>query len=162
MNKILRIGLTGDTHGDFFNIKRVTNALPDVDFWIHLGDFGSDSKLITELTGKHVEVVRGNCDASGSDAPTEIAIEYGGVKIFFTHGHLYNVNTNTFSLVLRAQELGCSVALYGHTHIPQIDMLNDVLVLNPGSPAKPLSKVGKTVGLLTIENSKAKADILKI
>ncbi|NLB61569.1 MAG: YfcE family phosphodiesterase, partial [Clostridiales bacterium] len=89
-------------------------------------------------------------------------IEYGGVKIFLTHGHLYNVNTNTFSLVLRAQELNGSVALYGHTHIPQIDMLNGVLVLNPGSPTKSLSDVGKTVGLLTIENAKAKADILKI
>lgn len=162
MEKTLRIGVTADTHGDFSKIKLVLNALPDVDFWIHLGDFGSDSRLITELTGKHVEVVRGNCDATNSDNPTEKVIEYGGVKIFLTHGHLYNVNSNILSLALRAKELNCSVALYGHTHIPQIDMHNEVLILNPGSPTKPLSKAGKTVGLLTIENSKAKADIFKI
>ncbi|HHT86402.1 MAG TPA: metallophosphoesterase [Clostridiales bacterium] len=158
----MRIGVTGDTHGDLANIKRAVNALPDVDLWFHMGDFGSDFKKLVQLTGKHVDFVRGNCDILGSEAPNELVVEYGGVKFFLTHGHIYNVNFGIQKLVYRAQELNCQVALYGHTHIPQIAMVGDVLVLNPGSPTRPLSDSGKTVGLLTIENHKAKAEVFKL
>jgi hypothetical protein len=31
---------------------------------------------------------------------------------------------------------GCDAVVYGHTHVPQVERVGDVWVLNPGSPTE--------------------------
>ncbi len=129
----MRIGVVSDTHGDDFAIAEVLKAAGKVDGWIHLGDNLRDAADF-EKSGVPVYSVSGNCDIFGE---TERIIHLDGISIFACHGHTYGVNMGTSRLEYRAQELGCTVALYGHTHVPDIDEYPDLLILNPGSPTKP-------------------------
>ena len=51
------------------------------------------------------------------------------------------------SLVYAAQEAGCQLALFGHTHIPYHEDVGGVKVVNPGTAGKGRSL---TWALLTI------------
>ena len=53
-----------------------------------------------------------------------------------THGHLYDVGFDLFTLVDAAKEHGCDVALFGHTHVPENTEFGSVKVLNPGTAGK--------------------------
>jgi putative phosphoesterase len=51
------------------------------------------------------------------------------------------VNYGTKELAQIAREQGCSIALYGHTHRPEIDDSSPgLLILNPGSISFPRQK----------------------
>ena len=55
------------------------------------------------------------------------------VKIFFCHGHRYGVKTDLNALAQEAKRRDCQIALYGHTHIAQITVIDGVTLINPGS-----------------------------
>jgi len=55
------------------------------------------------------------------------------VKILCCHGHKYGVKSTLTRLAAHAKELGCDVALYGHTHRANSEIVDGVLCLNPGS-----------------------------
>lgn len=145
----MRIGVVSDTHGDEFAIREVINAAGKVNAWIHLGDNLRDAADF-EKNGAQVYSVSGNCDFFGD---TERVICLDGINIFACHGHTYGVDMGTTRLEYRAQELGCTVALYGHTHVPNIDEYPDMLILNPGSPTKPRHGAPYTFAMLTIDGT---------
>ena len=37
---------------------------------------------------------------------------------------------------LAARFPGCAAVVYGHTHVPQVDLVGGVWILNPGSPTE--------------------------
>jgi hypothetical protein len=63
----------------------------------------------------------------------ELVVDIEGVKIFACHGDKYGVKSGLNRLYARADELGCKVALYGHTHDAREDKIGDVLLVNPGT-----------------------------
>ncbi len=67
-------------------------------------------------------------------------METEGIKIFACHGHLYSVKTTLARLAKRAKELGCQVALYGHTHEARESVIDGVTLLNPGSLSRYADK----------------------
>ena len=91
---------------------------------------------IENTAGCPVYIVAGNNDFF-ADLPGEEEICIGERKILMTHGHGYYVSRNTNRLKKAAIERGVHIAMYGHTHIPEIDMNDDVIVLNPGSLSYP-------------------------
>ena len=56
-----------------------------------------------------------------------------GVKIFFTHGHLYGVKSGEYNIVCAARERKAQVLLYGHTHNAFTDYEDGLYLMNPGS-----------------------------
>ena len=60
-------------------------------------------------------------------------IEEEGLSVFCCHGHRYGVKSGLARLAARAKELGCEVALYGHTHRAAVEEVDGVLCVNPGS-----------------------------
>lgn len=146
--KSVKIGLISDTHGFAASIIGAVNAIPDADAWIHLGDLTSDADYLRRLTGVPVCSVSGNCDMSAEN--TEAVFTFENVRIFACHGHKYGVKYDNLRIKYRAEELGCSVAVYGHTHIPCIEMCGEILIINPGSPSLPRGGMNKTVCLLTV------------
>lgn len=121
-----------DTHG---NTARMAAAVRETrpDLIIHLGDCERDTQILRrEFPEIPLCSVCGNCDFA-AQAPTAGVAELGPVKAFLTHGHLYNVDWNVDSLVYAAQEQGCRLALYGHTHRPDSQELGGVKVVNPGT-----------------------------
>jgi putative phosphoesterase len=155
---LTRVGIIGDTHGDRFAIAQCQAAVGQVEAWLHLGDYARDAELL-RAEGTEVFSVAGNCDYAGQ---TERVVCLGGVRIFMAHGHRYGVNDSPARLVARARELHCTVALYGHTHVPLLDEGGDVLVLCPGSPSRPRGGSKRYMGLLVIREGTAEGELVPL
>lgn len=103
--------------------------------------------------------VSGNCDTVMLQREQVIEIE--GVRILLTHGDRYSVKRDLSLLAYRAQELNCSVVFYGHTHFAEIDRLENITFVCPGSIYNPV--VGEpTYATATITNGKFLAKIVNI
>lgn len=123
--------IISDSHGRSEQLQTLSVRFGEADFVVHLGDGSSDIRDYALRHPERVFVCRGNCDFSfGKD---EIVLEEEGVRIFFCHGHKYGVKGDLSRLAARAKELGCKVALYGHTHIADCEEVDGVLCINPGA-----------------------------
>ena len=132
-----RILIVSDSHGKFQNLEKVLKRINQFDYMIHLGDSQCSNRDLEKLVSCPVHVVRGNCDYS-SENPVYKIIEIGGNRIFITHGHTYHVQYTLTNLLNAAREQDCSIAMFGHTHVPYLDKQeNDVTILNPGSISRP-------------------------
>ena len=78
-----------------------------------------------------------------------------GKIIFLTHGHLYDVYYGSTELYHAAKRERASVALFGHTHIPYAKNEEGILLLNPGSCARPRRGSPNSFALLTLKESGA-------
>ena len=156
----MRIGVVSDTHGVEAAAAACIAAAGNVDAWIHLGDYISDAKAF-EAGSKPVYAVCGNMDSLHS-GQRERVVELGGHRIFLCHGHTYGVKIGLFRLSLKAKELGCSAALFGHTHIPFLDEGGDIMLLNPGSPSQPRGNSKRCMGLIIIEGNSIEGELLRL
>ena len=116
-------------------VDAVTRCRPDA--IIHLGDHDRDTAaLLKSFPEIPLYNVAGNCDFAAL-APNVLTVSFGPVKAFLTHGHLYHVDySRVDSLVYAAQEAGCQLALFGHTHMPEYTEIGGVTVINPGTAGK--------------------------
>ena len=147
----MRILVIGDTHGNTENILDIMHDLAGrLDAVIHLGDIVSDAEIIKSVP---VHTVAGNCDKNTS-APDEDLLEAEGKLIYITHGHLFNVNYSTKRIEERAKELNADVCLFGHTHIPYLNVDHGHITMNPGSLSEPRGGSQAGYGILKIENGK--------
>lgn len=151
----MRVLVFSDTHGSTKEIDKAIACIGDFDALIHLGDIERDVRYIEKKYPQiPVYSVRGNNEPCSSlSSPNEAVIELCGVKIYMCHGHLKNVRRGIDSLTETAKELGCRVALYGHTHIPCDTVSDGILVFNPGSCSQPRNGA-PSFGVLEIENGK--------
>ena len=136
MKPFMRVAVFSDTHGVTSPmVDAVTRFRPDA--IIHLGDHDRDtSVLLSRFPEIPLYQVAGNCDFAAL-APNTLTVSLGPVQAFLTHGHLYHVNYGRVdSLVYAAQERGCQLALFGHTHIPFHQDIGGVKVVNPGTAGK--------------------------
>lgn len=121
-----------DTHGFRRGIDELEQIFAESDYIVHLGDTSSDGSYIRTKFPDKTVVINGNCDIP-SFGEDEKVLEIEGVKIFLCHGHRYSVKSTLLRLAARAKELGCSLALYGHTHSAREDEIDGVTLINPGS-----------------------------
>jgi len=123
-----------DSHGIPLPSKLLEVA-KESDYVFFLGDgLGGLGDI---LLNKGFHAVRGNCDAY-CGFPDEELVQVENVKFLLTHGHNYHVKSDRLYLCYRAQEVGASVALYGHTHFADEETEGGVLLLNPGSIQSPM------------------------
>ena len=162
----MNILVVSDTH-------RKTDTLYDVvakyrsaiDLVIHLGDCYNDlqSVMVDFPTIASLSVL-GNCDYNCFDA----SVKYEGTfkadqrRIFYTHGHKYNVKAGLEYLVFNAKIKDADIVLYGHTHIKQAVEKNGVLVINPGSLSSPRDNSKPSYALLEICGYDVSYDILEV
>ena len=127
-----KIVVLSDTHRNIKAIMKIADIMIESDYVIHLGDHYCDMDDFEPLLKGKLSRVHGNCDCG---AQKEIILEIEGVKVFATHGDLYGVKGGTERLKRRAKELGCALALYGHTHRAIIAEEEGITIINPGSMA---------------------------
>lgn len=150
MNSAKKILVISDTHKNISNAVDIINS-EKPDYVLHLGDMADDADELKYIFSR-VEVVGvcGNCDwATFTNAPTERFLDIGGVKILMCHGHTYSVKSGVGGYVSAARERGADIALFGHTHIPMLDNMGDIIIMNPGTV--------KTYGIIEIKDGKANA-----
>ena len=132
----MKILVISDSHGRMDNVRTVLSKVDKLDQIIHLGDIIGQDDILRDMCNCPVTIVRGNGDFSGDKKIAEI-VEVGKYKIFATHGHMYGVDWGTDRLYYAAEENKCNIAMYGHTHVPELTSNGGVTILNPGSISLP-------------------------
>lgn len=158
------IGVISDTH-----IPERASKVPevifdifkDVDLILHAGDLVS-LDILDELNEiAPTKCSQGNIDrAYGLQLPRSIIFDIEGIKVGLNHGEVYP-RGDTQQLRYIALETEADVLITGHTHWPFIKEVNDVLLLNPGSPTVPRLS-DPSVMILNVDNKKLDAEIVKI
>lgn len=136
----MKILVLSDSHGEDRYVAMALDREWPIDALFHLGDLQEDEDEFKEiLAGEDIPVflVKGNCDYFADYPPSRI-VELAGHRILMAHGHGYYVNFGTKDLAADALANNCDIAIYGHTHRPEIDdSTPGLLILNPGSIAFP-------------------------
>jgi putative phosphoesterase len=127
---MIKITVISDSHGNVLALDKMAQIILESDYVFHLGDHFDDMRYLAPVLGDKLYRVHGNCDWGDKK---DVVVRVGEKKIFATHGDLYGVKSGTNRLVQKAKEQGCSVALYGHTHVAEIREQNGVLLINPGT-----------------------------
>jgi putative phosphoesterase len=149
-----RIGLISDTHG--LLRPEALAALAGSDHIIHAGDIGDESVLKALREIAQVTAVYGNCDFTSEllgVAETEVA-DFDGTLVYVQH--------ELDRLDLNPRVAGFSVVISGHTHKPRIVEHDGVLYVNPGSSGPRRSDLPVSVGLLTIADGQAQAELIEL
>ena len=129
----MRIVVISDSHGNGSVVDRIIRSQKNAEAIIFLGDVVTDIEdFVYEYTDKRFYIVSGNCDRFSEYRTTEVA-KIGGVNIFITHGHTLGVKGGIGILATAARQQNCKIALYGHTHIPNIKYDDGLYIVNPGS-----------------------------
>lgn len=158
------IGVTSDTH-----IPDRTTELPEavfkifknVDMILHAGDLVSTTVIDQLESLAPAKFVQGNMDRYyGLNLPKRSIIKVNGLKIGLDHGEVYPKG-DTQQLKYIAKEMGVDTLITGHTHWAFINEVDNILLLNPGSPTVPRMSE-PTVMLLNIENNAINCEIIKI
>ena len=132
------------------------------DHILHAGDV-CDSSLLDELASfAPVTVVAGNCDgpdvrAWGSSEHAHV--ELAGVIVAMLHD---SGPSRRRRERLRTRFPDARVVVYGHSHIPENDDLDGLLLFNPGSPTWPRRAPWPSMGILWIEDGAVEGEIFPV
>jgi uncharacterized protein len=148
------IGVISDTHG--LLRPEAIAALQGSDYIVHAGDVGEPEVLDKLAAIAPLTAVRGNVDHGGwvRKIPATNVLEIGEISIYVLH--------SIQELDLKPEAAKFGAVIYGHSHVPKQEWKNGVLYFNPGSAGPSRFKLPITVGRLTIEHSKIKAEILRL
>ena len=130
----MRLIVTSDSHGAPWSLIAAAHNQPEAAAMLFLGDGEADLPFLRKTCPRlTLYAVAGNCDGYNSDLPETDLITLGGVKIIYTHGHGFAVKRTTQKLLAAARTAGAGLALFGHTHTPQLSYEDGVYLFNPGS-----------------------------
>ena len=145
----MKIIVLSDSHGDTQALLTAV-AREQPDLIIHLGDFIQDCAVLEQMYPQiPLRKVAGNCDGY-SDGILKQVFDWGGRRIFMTHGHRYHVKLGEEYLIQTAREAGANLVLYGHTHSAVYREEGRMVIINPGS----IGYGAKTYGVVTLEDGK--------
>ena len=135
----MKIGIVSDSHGSYSHMDTMLShkEAASVKLWLFAGDIAMDADYLAMVTDKEVIRVAGNNDWPGSRLPDYETVDIAGHTILLTHGHLFGVNFGLQKLQQAAVDVGADIAVYGHTHVAVEELIDDVLIVNPGSIARP-------------------------
>lgn len=151
-----KIAVISDSHGDIENIRLFRKRLGTVDALWHLGDHAEDAEPLSRVLNCGFVSVRGNCDPF-SPAPLTYTVDWHGKRFLLLHGHTV---MGRLHLLYAANEVGAAAVLYGHSHVPSIETVEDVLLLNPGSLSRPRTLKGPSIAVLTLDDDALRAELL--
>ena len=151
-----RIAVVSDSHGQIENLSQFADRLGQVDALYHLGDHAEDAKEIAARLNCGYVAVRGNCDPF-SPAPLTDTVDWHGKRILLMHGLTV---MGRLHLLYAAKEANANAVLFGHSHVPSIETVEDVLLLNPGSLSRPRTVKGPSVAVIELSDDDLRAEIL--
>ncbi|MHB9037876.1 MAG: phosphodiesterase [Armatimonadota bacterium] len=171
----MKIGVISDTHGNVVAFEKALRFIGDADLIVHAGDVlyhpprlgfmdGYDIPAFANLLNSlevPIIISQGNCDAQVYeellDMPVQSPYAYvssGGVRIVVNHGHMLSRE----QMIDLGRRYKAHFFVSGHTHVPVIENVGDLVLINPGSPSIPKFEIdGKpapSVGLITEDGAK--------
>lgn len=161
-----RIGLLSDTHLDTCDVSRLKKIIPvfeHVDLILHAGDITHESVLECCKTIAPVYAVKGNMDVHSSvaDLPGKKVLILENCKIGLIHG--WGSPVGLMKRVFQTfDDDSPMVIVYGHSHQAAIDMWQNCLMINPGSPFDRRFTPYRSVAVLTLDSGRASAGIIRL
>jgi uncharacterized protein len=161
----MNVAVISDTH-----LPRGARSIPEAclerlrvaDAILHAGDFTALGALEElESLGPPLHGVFGNMDDAGvrGRMPAETVVELGGARIGMIHDP-GPAEGRGRRLVQRFP--GCDAIVYGHTHQPEVDSHDGVLILNPGSPTERRRAPTHTMIVLEIDADRIQAELIHL
>jgi len=135
--------------------------LERADLIVHAGDFVALSVLEELRSFGPVEAVYGNMDepALRESLAREQVVEVGGARIGVVHvpGPAAGREAR-----LAARFPGCGAVVYGHTHVPQVERVGGVWILNPGSPTERRRATVHSMLVLEVEGGEIRPALVTL
>lgn len=162
---MFKILVVSDSHGNTDLLYDVISRNRTVDLVIHLGDHSADAN---EVMGDFPSIahftVAGNCDIGHylNNTNYDGCFKIEERRVFYTHGHKYNVKYGTELLVKQVKMKDADIALFGHTHVSMSEEKDGVLVINPGSLSSPRDGTVGTYCIMEIDGKNVKYDIKEV
>ena len=144
----MKIGIISDTHN--YLDARMPKIFDGVDHILHAGDVGLPLLIVELEQIAPVTAVIGNTDEGLSLRETEV-VTLGGKK-FLLH-HIVTPGIPSSRLAERLHAENPDVIVFGHTHKPFAQQLNDTLFFNPGYAGKQRFTLPRSVALMEINDS---------
>ncbi|MGI5933691.1 MAG: YfcE family phosphodiesterase [Lawsonibacter sp.] len=151
----MKILVFSDSHRSWSGmIQAIDEQQPDQ--VIHLGDLISDAEEMSYLYPQiPICMVPGNCDG-WTTVPAIKQITLQRRSILLSHGHLWGVKSGCDAAVAQARAVGADILLFGHTHQPLCQQLEDGLwVLNPG-PSR------SSCGVILLEDGLIRCSLIRL
>jgi hypothetical protein len=148
------IGVISDTHG--LLRQDVFKAFKNVDSIVHAGDIGS-IEIINQLsTIAPVNAVRGNMDGYtwAQKFPAFDVIEIKN-KFFYVLHDLYTLDLNP-------QAANFHAVIFGHTHIADHYIKDNILYVNPGSAGPVRNNRPPTVARIRVYQNSLSVDFKEV
>jgi putative phosphoesterase len=139
----MRIGVISDTH-DLLD-SQILELFTGVEHILHGGDVGLPWLVLKLEEIAPVTAVLGNTDVGISLRETEI-VQLDGRK-FLLH-HIVNPHAPNDQLAARITREKPDVVIFGHTHKPFCQTIDDILYLNPGYAGRQRFNLRRTVAIL--------------
>ena len=168
--------LLSDTHGAVDAVRWIlSNFSEECQACLFAGDGAQDIiTVVREAASGRITIppviimAQGNCDSQlyppifpdgANQKPFGLPVYQqkmiAGQHILLAHGHLHHVELDGRKLSMTAESLGCTIAVYGHTHIQSIECFGGVTAVNPGSPLRPRGKSYGGFALLSLRTGQA-------
>ncbi len=155
------VGVVSDTHS--YLDPRAVPLLQGVNHILHAGDIG-DAAIIDRLAEiAPVTTVRGNNDKAGPESlfPEDATLELGDCLVYLTHQVKLPKDENDPKM-RPFLEMGATVVVSGHSHMPLQRRVGPVLFFNPGAAGKRRFKLLPSVGVLTLEEGRAEGTLIPL
>lgn len=129
----MKILVWSDSHGHHGYVSRILDKEPECKTVFFLGDGMKEAKgAVKSYPDRKFFLVKGNNDDEGDDF-AYAHIE--GVTFMACHGDALMVDISLRDLYKKADSVMAKVALYGHTHKPNVrmDSYSGICAINPGA-----------------------------
>jgi uncharacterized protein len=157
----MRLGVTSDTHS-FELPRQMLDEFKKVDLIVHAGDFCTLEDVNKFKKLGTLRAVHGNADDSSVSAalPKQLVFDCEDLKIGLYHGH--GSRHDIVKTVMAAFKTKPDIVIFGHSHLPKNERINDTLYFNPGSPNDTLTAPYCSYGIIEIKGTKVDARIVKV
>mgnify|MGYP005758706507 FL=1 len=147
----MKLLIISDIHGSSYYAKKILEIKKreNPDKIVLLGDLyyhgprnsltkEYDPKIVAEILNSlkdEILAIKGNCDAevdqmiSDFGLKDNLKLDINGLKVFFTHGHKYNIDN--------LPEEKIDILIYGHFHTGFIKEKDGIICANAGSISLP-------------------------
>lgn len=126
--------IVSDNHADRTSLNELISIYENkIDLWLHCGD---SEFMSTDSIWDVFKTVQGNMDIDYS-LPLERVEQFGEESVLIVHGHQQRVGATLDYLNDLADAKNADIVFYGHTHIAQMDQIEERYFINPGSIVQP-------------------------
>lgn len=149
----MKIGVMSDTHGSLVYFEKALEVLSDCDILLHAGDVlyhgprndlpkGYNPKGVISKINEldNILIARGNCDADVDQMVINHPIQgpyvlsqFGETRILINHGYVDSKEAT----IKKAKSMGADILILGHTHVKELYVDENLIVINPGSTSIP-------------------------